>query len=69
MLERAFSSCAALEALDAEHIEVLPGAQSRLSTACPALKAQLQEQQQQHVPEQALSPGAASGSTPPDADD
>jgi hypothetical protein len=71
-LERAFSRCGALQALDAEHSEVPPGAQSRLAAACPALKAQLQEQPQQPPqppPEQALSPGADSGSSTPDADD
>ena len=68
MLERAFSSCGAL---DAQHSEVPPGAGPRLNLVCPGLKALLQDQQQQgQAAEQRQPPGQVeSGSSTPDAED
>ena len=70
MLERSLSSCGDLEALDAQHSDVAPGARARLSAACPALKTLLVASQSpaqfSHEPPQPLlaQPLAAQDGSP-----
>ena len=69
MLERAFLHCPALEALDAQHSEALPGASSRLLEACPGLRTLIVQQQEQLPLLQQPMARRDSGGSSPEADD